>query len=291
LRPIGRGYPSDLSDKQWKLIRGLIPNASTGGRPRTTDVRKVLNAILYLTRSGCAWRYLPEDFPPWQTVYWYFNRWATGGVLRKIHDHLVRCVRVFEKRSPIPSVLIIDSQSSKAQWGEQRGWDGFKKVRGRKRSILVDTLGLIHGVRVDSANIKDFTSGAQMLDGDHCRLSPQTTQLAAFYADGGYKAHDFQNALYRRFKVWPTLKVSKKEDVCTYRGNHKWSYLRRVQESNLKPVRWRVERTFGWFNGYRRLSRDYEKKTSVSETMIHLSMILLMLRRLTRPKEAYFRWQ
>src|SRR5262249_2521446 len=157
------------------------PKARTGGRPRTTDVREVLNAILYLTRSGCAWRYLPRDFPPWQTVYLYYVRWSAEGVLKGIHDYLVCCVRISENRSPVPSVLIVDSQSSKAQWGEQRGYDGFKKVRGRKRNIFVDTLGLIHSVQVDAAGAKDYISGIQMLDPEHCRLSPRITELAAFY--------------------------------------------------------------------------------------------------------------
>jgi len=192
-------------------------------------------------------------------------------------------VRILENRPPVPSVLIVDSQSSKAQWGEQRGFDGFKKVRGRKRSIFVDTLGLIHSVQVDAANVKDFTSGVQMLDPERSKLSPGIFRLEAFYADGGYKAHDFQNALYRRFKIWPTLKVA----VHQLDGKNN----RTVIESNLKPVRWRVERTYGWFNHYRRLSRDYEKTTSRSETMIHLAMIRLMLNRLSRPKGSYARWQ
>jgi putative transposase len=291
LRPIGRAYPSDLSDKHWKLIQQFIPKARTGGRPRTTDVREVFNAILYVTRSGCAWRYLPGEFPPWQTVYRYYSRWKALGVLKKIHDFLVGEVRELAHRNRAPSTLIVDCQSAKAGFGEERGYDGYKKVRGRKRTIFVDTLGLIHSVQVSTAQRGDYVPALQMLQpGNPHFPATAAKRLSAFYADAGYRAHDFQNAVYRNFKVWPTLTVSQSEEVCERQEDRTYRFRRRVRRSNLKPVRWRVERTFAWFNFYRRLARDYERNPSSSEAMIQMAMTRLMLNRLQRPKKAYVRW-
>lgn len=291
MRRIGRGYPSDLSGQQWKLISDLIPKARTGGRPRTTDVREVLSAIFYVNRTGCAWRYLPREFPPWQTVYMYYRQWKTLGTLKRIHDFLVAQVRVKAGRQSSPSTLIIDCQSAKAQWGEQRGYDGFKKVQGRKRTIIVDTLGLIHAVRVCTAQRRDDMPAIEMLEPSHPHF-PTMAQvpLKAFYADGGYRQAGFQEAVRRAFGVLPVLKFSKSQSVCYSPGEKQWRYKSVVVKSNLKPVRWRVERTFAWFNSYRRLTRDYERKPSSSETMIHLGMIQIMLNRLVRPRNTYLRW-
>jgi putative transposase len=280
---VEQAYPSDLTDQQWDHIKGLIPCARFGGRPRRTDVRQVVNAVFYLNRTGCAWRYLPPPFPPWQTVYAYYTQWKDSGVFHKIHEQLVKSIRRLEKRSERPGLLIVDSQSAKAQWGESRGFDGFKKVRGRKRSIFVDSLGLIHSVRVDSAQLKDHTSAIKMLDPSSPYFpSLAKTPLAMFLADGGYKPHDFQNQVQKAFHIWPTFAQS-----AHYKDMNKSKVL---TKSNLKPKRWIVERTFAWFNNYRRLSRDYEKKSSNSEGMILVAMTQLMLRRLCRESEPYSRW-
>lgn len=288
---IGRGYPSDLSDEQWKLIQNFIPKASAGGRPRTTDVRAVLNAIFYLNRSGCAWRYLPLGFPPWSTVYMYYLHWKDQGILKKIHDFLVQQVRVQIHRDPSPSALIVDCQSIKAHWGEHRGYDGFKKVQGRKRTLFVDTLGFIQEISVRAANQGDHRLALELLDPKSSYFSSFLKRnLKAFYADSGYRASFFQTAIQERFGVWPTLKTSKVETKCIQVEPKRWDYKDFVTQTNLKPVRWRVERTFAWFNYYRRLNRDHERTVSSSETMILVAMSQLMLRRLFRLPHSYKRW-
>lgn len=278
-------YPSDLTDQQWDCIKKLIPKARAGGRPRTTEVRAVMNAIFYINRTGCAWRYLPKELPPWQSVYTYFSDWTKQGILNKIHIRLVRNVRILDKRGEKSSILIVDSQSAKAQWGEDRGFDGFKKVRGRKRNIFVDSLGLIHSIKVDAANKKDHRSAIEMLNPKSVHF-PNTTkkELKAFLADGGYRAIEFHEIVEKTFKVKPTLKSS------AHQKNHK-KEGRILVSSNLKPTRWIVERTFAWFNYFRRLSRDFEKKTSCSEAMIQIAMMQIMLKRLYRVPGEYRRWQ
>jgi len=277
-----RRYPSDLNDLQWKHIKPLVsPARSARGRRRRISIRRLLNAVFYINQTGCAWRHLPKTYPEWETVYWYYSKWVANGFLRKVHDALVRMVRVFEKRTPTPTVLIIDSQSIKCRFGSDRGLDAFKKVRGRKRNIIVDTLGFIHGLLVDSALIKDHISGYRLLDGPQAP-APLDQPLTAFLADGGYRPFDFQCAVEDRYQIWPTLRmsVSKKNNRDT----------KVIYESNLKPQRWIVERTFAWLNNYRRLSHDYERTAKSSEGMIYLAMMQLMLRRLTRPR-PYKRWK
>lgn len=276
----GRLYPSDLSDKQWKLICNFIPKATTTiGRPRTTEVRQVLNAVFYINRTGCAWRYLPKEYPPWPTVYDYYVRWVKFGVLRQIHDHLASLVRLKENKQALPSVVIIDSQSAKAHFGEHLGFDGFKKVRGRKRHILVDTMGLVHDLRVTSASSTDSPPAIEMLEPSSNRL----IKLKALYVDGGYRG-GFERQVFYRFGIRPTLK--KTTHVIDRHGS------RSLTQSNLKPTRWIVERTFAWFNHFRRLSRDYERKIKFSESMIYLSMTQLMLTRLFKNyQQSQHRWK
>ena len=284
-------YPSDLTDQQWECIHDLLPEARKGGRPRSTNIRCVINAIFYLNQSGCAWRYLPKQYPKWQTVYDYYASWQRHGVLKRVHAFLVTKVRTSAKRNASPSTLIIDCQSAKARWGEQRGYDGFKKVQGRKRNILVDTLGLIHSVYVSTARRGDYIAALEMLNPKSVYFpSTACASLNAFYADGGYRPHAFQKLVHKNFNVWPTFKMHQKKQECFYNEeSQSWRYRQVFLESNLKPVRWIVERTFAWFSNYRRLSRDYEKKTTHSEAMILVSMMQLMLRRLDRVK-PYKRW-
>jgi putative transposase len=281
-------YPSDLTDEQWKLIEKLVPSARRGGRPRTTDVRQVINAIFYLNRSGCAWRYLPQQagFPPWKTVYDYFSRWRSQGIWKGIHDALVRLVRQKQGKNANASVLIVDSQSAKAPSGEARGYDGFKKVKGRKRSLFVDTLGLIHAAKVDPADKSEYRTATEMIQpGQPYYPKSIVHSLSALYADGGYRYKDFQHEVRIQWRIAPTMTLAKTEKrwikyKSEIHGGHEWKQVNHITNSNLKPVRWIVERTFAWFNHYRRLAKDYERKTTHSETMIFLAMTQLMLRKL-----------
>jgi len=270
----GRSYPSTLSKQQWDLIKDLVPRARSGGRKRTTDVRAVVNAIFYVNRSGCAWRYLPSEFPPWKTVYDYFNTWRAQGVWKRIHDSICTIVRANEGKKPSTRLLIIDSQSVKATHGSNRGYDGFKRIRGRKRHILVDTLGLIHAVKIDGAQFHDGIEGSSVVD--RCKEKQQST-LKAIYADQGYRG-TFVEKIYSKFRFKPTLPVPRKNSG---QGKPKLNKDKKRKLRGLSKKRWIVERTFSWFNHYRRLTKDYEKKVVNSEAMIHLAMSQLMLRRLT----------
>jgi putative transposase len=253
---VGRRYLSDLTEHQWELIKELIPEARSGGRPRTTCIRSVVDAIFYLNRSGCAWRYLPREYPPWKTVYDYFNKWQKINVWIRINDLLVKKIRVNDGREEFPSVYAIDSQTTKAHYGELRGYDGYKKMRGRKRQVLVDTLGLVHGVRIHAANLEDRRQGAELME----TFEPKR-RISKVIADRAYNGY-FIDMVFSKFRIWTQINLNKNKD-------------------NLRPTRWVVERTFAWFNHYRRLSRDYERKTKNSESMIYLAMIQLMLRRLS----------
>lgn len=272
-----RRYPSDLNDQQWEVIKEMVPTARKGGRPRTTNIRDVLDGILYLVRSGCAWHLLPKDFPPWKTVYHYFRRWSVCGVWQMIHNALRSEIRKAQGRNEFASYMIIDSQSVKAHYGELRGYDGFKKVRGRKRQILVDTLGLLHAVYIHPAHLSDTKEGINVV----ARLSPsQLDTLRVMHADLGYRG-SFEDYYFYKTRKNPLIH---RKDEYTGAGKKK-SYaekqLRLKSRMRLlgEPKRWIVERTFAWFNNYRRLNRDFEKRVCHSESMIYLAMMQLMLRR------------
>ena len=267
-------YPSDLTDEQWKLIRNLIPKARAGGRPRTTDVRQIINAVFYINRTGCAWRYLPRSFPPWQTVYDYFSSWQTQGVWKAIHNKLVRSIRRESEKSSKPSVLIIDSQSARAQFGAHRGYDGFKKLRGRKRHIIVDTLGLIHAIKVHAANLQDRSQGHVVLKSYN---QAKIKCVKAIYADNGYRGQFVKETsqILGFEPTMPTLPMGGRGKTKSWK--EKLAHEQRTREVPKK--RWIVERTFAWFNHYRRLSKDYERSITCSEQMIYVAMTQLMLKR------------
>lgn len=273
----GGSYPSDLSEHQWELIKEWIPHARRGGRKRTTDVRKVISAIFYLNRSGCAWRYLPKEFPPWQTVYDYFSTWKLLGIWKRIHELLRTQARLKEQKNAAASALIIDSQSIRAPYGESRGYDGFKRLRGRKRHILVDTLGFVHAVKVHAANQADSTQGHHLFE-----RSFATSRLQTIFADHGYRG-EFVKQTKERFGFYPTIPALRKDSGQGIRKTTKEKRANRKLREVPKK-RWIVERTFAWLNHYRRLSKDYERKTSHSESMIELAMTQLLLRRLV-PKD------
>lgn len=257
-----RKYPSDLTDKQWQLVKKFIPVRKRVGRP-PLDRRWVLDAILYLVRTGCQWRQLPSDFPCWQSVYTVFRRWRHAGVWERVHAALRQQCRVAAGKNRKPTVSIIDSQSVRtAEGGFHRGYDAGKKITGRKRHLAVDTLGLVWAVLVHPADWQDFIGSVPLL----ARLYLVCRRLKVVFADGAYKCGGLPEWLDTNFG-WLLQPV-----------------LRPVQLRGFKvlPKRWIVERTFAWITRHRRHSRDYERKPENSETLIQLAMVGLMLRRLER---------
>ena len=253
-------YPTDLNDGEWQILKPLIPPAMPGGRPREVDMREILNGIFYELRSGCAWRMLPHDLPPWQTVYHYFRQWRGDGTWECMNQTLRIRLRVADGREAEPSAAILDSQSVKTTDVKGiRGYDAGKKVKGRKRHILVDTMGLLLMVLVHAANIQD-RDGAKLLLNKvkHC-----FSRLRLIWADGGYKGKliDWVSNTHG----WILEIVKRDKDVKGFQ---------------VLPRRWVVERTFAWLGGYRRLSKDYEVLTETSEAMIYAAMVHLMVRRL-----------
>jgi len=260
-------YPSDLTDEQWPLIEPHLPAARPGGRPRSTDLRAVLDAILYILRTGCQWRYLPADFPPKSTVWRYFDQWRRDGTLDAIHDLLRRKVRAAEKPYHPRTTASVDSQSvDTSSGGEQRGRDNAKNVDGRKRHVVVDSMGLLLAVLVTAASIDDASAAPALF----ARLEGQPMgKVVRMYADTKY--HNF--ALYE----WVETNAAWELEI-----------VRRPKDAEgwvLLPIRWTVERTFAWLGRCRRLIKDHEKSTLSSESFIKLAMIQLMTHRL-RPSET-----
>ena len=255
-------YPSDVTDEQWALIEPHIPPAPPGGRPRKTDVRDVLDAVFYILRTGCQWRYLPVDFPPKSTVWRYFAQWRRDGTLDTIHDLLRRKVRAAEKPYHPRTTASVDSQSvDTTSGGEQRGRDNAKNVDGRKRHIVVDSMGLLLAVLVTAASADDGAAASQLF----ARLEGQPMgKVTRMFADSKY--HNLK--LYEwvdEHTQWALTIVRRPE------GKKGWVKL---------PIRWTVERTFAWLGRCRRLSKDREKSVLSSESFVKLAMIQLMLHRL-----------
>jgi transposase len=254
-------YPSDLTDAQWALIEPHLP-VYPGGRPRTTNLRDVVNAIFYLLRTGCQWRYLPKDFPPKSTVWRYFDEWRHNGTLDTIHDLFRTKVRTAQKPYAPRTTASVDSQSvDTTSGGEQRGRDNAKNVDGRKRHIVVDSMGVLLAVLVSAASVDDAQAGPELFS----RLAGQpVSKVRRMFADNKY--HNY--ALYQ----WVADNASWELAIVRRPvGKKGWVKL---------PLRWTVERTFAWLGQCRRLSKDREKSVRSAEAFIKLALIHLMLNRL-----------
>ena len=255
-------YASDLDDQEFERVAPLVAQKAGSGKRRTVDIREVLNAIFYRLRTGCQWRMLPKDFPDWINVWYYYHTWRDDGTLERINALLQQELRVHEKREPLPSVAIIDSQSvATSEMGGERGFNPHKKVKGRKRNILVDTLGLLLFVVVCAANVQDSDAAEYIIRETKGRFP----HLRTILVDQGYAIWLIEWA-----KQWIGYVIERTIHTKDQKG------------FVVQPQRWKVERTFGWFNRERLLSKEFERTTQSSESDIYLASIRLLLRRVTR---------
>jgi len=256
-------YATDLTDAEWSVIEPLMPLPRYLGRPRKTDLREVVNALLYIASSGGAWRLLPTDFPPFSTVQKYFYRWRDEGLLRTINNTLVMLAREQADRQPSPTAGVIDSQSVRTtESGGIRGFDAGKKINGRKRHIVVDTLGLMVGLVIHSAGIQDRDGAPDVLK----TILKRWPWLRHIFADGGYAGPKLRGRLEKVGKF--TLEIVKRSD--------------QANGFEALPRRWVVERTFAWLGRCRRLAKDFEKTIASSEAWIYIANIRFLTRRIAR---------
>jgi len=287
-----QGYPTDLTDGEWALLAPHLPSASPRGRPRVHSYRVILNAIFYLVRGGCAWRLLPRDLPPWQTVYHYFRQWRDDGTWEQLNTALREQLRVRQGRAAQPSAGIVDSQSVKTTGvGGPRGYDGGKKINGRKRHVFVDTQGFVLRAAVHEANIAD-RDGIKLLlseegTDDRPSIREQFPRLTHLWLDGGYNGAG-------RGKSWVEQTLGWTVDIVKHprRPRGVWARDDAVIDwaailpppgfRGVLPRRWVVERTFAWLGQNRRFSKDFERLSSTGEALIYIAMTRLMVRRLAR---------
>lgn len=261
-------YPSDLTHDEWTLVQRLIPPAKPGGRKRENDERELVNGIMYVLSTGCQWQYVPKDLPPRSTLHDYLTRWNEDGTLSKIHHALYVKCREAAEREASPTAAVIDSQSVKSaeKGGAQidpHGYDAGKKVKGKKRHILVDTIGLLLQAVVHPADIQDRDGGILVLS----NLLGRFPFLAKLFADGGYQGPQFRDAVK---EILPRLQVEivKRSD--------------QAKGFQVLPRRWVVERTLAWLGRCRRLAKDFENLSSTATAFVQLASIRLMMRRLCK---------